>query len=93
MRAFQSFTRSCGLWKTIIASNIGGCREVVINGLNGILVKKNSIQLSNAIKRLIKNKNLLNKMSVNSRKKAIIEFDISKVIEKHLFVYKKVNNF
>ena len=32
-------------------------------------------------------------MSVNSRKKAIIEFDISKVIEKHLFVYKKVNNF
>ena len=82
---------ACG--KPIIASNIGGCREVVINGLNGILVKKNSIQLSNAIKRLIKNKNLLNKMSVNSRKKAIIEFDISKVIEKHLFVYKKVNNF
>ena len=79
---------ACG--KPIIASNIGGCREVVINGLNGILVKKkNSIQLSNAIKRLIKNKNLLNKMSVNSRKKAIIEFDISKVIEKHLFVYKK----
>ena len=33
---------ACG--KPIIASNIGGCREVVINGLNGILVKKfNSI--------------------------------------------------
>ena len=46
---------ACG--KPIIASNIGGCREVVINGLNGILVKKkNSIKLSNAIKRLIKTK-------------------------------------
>ena len=83
---------ACG--KPIIASNIGGCREVVINGLNGILVKKkNSIQLSNAIKKLIRNKKLLNQMSLNSRKKAIIEFDISKVIDKHLVEYKKVNKF
>ena len=29
---------ACG--KPIIASNIGGCREVVKNGFNGILVKK-----------------------------------------------------
>ena len=55
--------------------------------------KKNSIQLSNAIKKLIINKKLLNQMSLNSRKKAIIEFDISKVIDKHLIVYKKVNKF
>ena len=40
---------ACG--KPIIASNIGGCRDVVKNGFNGILVKKkNSIQLSRLLK-------------------------------------------
>ncbi len=82
---------ACG--KPIIASNIGGCREVVKNGFNGILVKKkNSIQLSKAIKKLTQNKKLLNQMSVNSRKKAILEFDISKVIDKHLKEYSRINN-
>ena len=81
---------SCG--KPIVASDIGGCREVVINGYNGLLVKKKSSkQLSKAIVKIISNKKILNKMSINSRKKAISEFDIAKVINTHIQVYKRVN--
>ena len=79
---------ACG--KPIIASNIGGCREVVINGYNGLLVKKkNSKDLTVKIKELASNKKLISKMSINSRKKAVLEFDIKKVIKKHIEIYNK----
>ena len=79
---------ACG--KPIIASNIGGCREVVINGYNGLLVKKkNAKDLAVKIKKLVTNKKLISKMSINSRKKAVLEFDIKKVIKKHIEIYNK----
>lgn len=79
---------ACG--KPLIASDIPGCRQVVKNNYNGLLIKnKNTKSLYEAIKLIIYNDTALKKMSKNSIFKARKEFDINSVIEKHLEIYLK----
>ena len=80
---------ACG--KPIIATNIAGCRVVVENNKNGILVKtKSSSSIVNAIKSILsKPKKTLN-MGKFSRNKAVKEFDVRDVVKKYLATYIKV---
>lgn len=58
----------------IIASNVGGIPEQVKDGYNGFLVEpSNPNQLSNKITYLLKNKDLIEKMGENGRKRIIEE--------------------
>ena len=71
--------------KPVIASNISGCRETVDDGINGFLVPpRDKIALADAMQRFL---NLTEdkrcEMGKNSRKKAEVTFDISRVIEKY----------
>lgn len=77
---------ACG--KPIIATNISGCREVVKQNKNGILIPpKNSFAIEKAIKNILQNKKKLKKMKKFSRYKALKEFDIKYVVKKHLNCY------
>ncbi len=80
---------ACG--KPIVATNISGCREVVKNNKNGILIPlKNATAIEKAIKKILSNNKKLRNMGNNSRKKALIEFDEKYVIKKHLECYQKI---
>ena len=70
------------LGKPIITTNVPGCRETVINNLNGYLVKERSLfSLMKAMVKLIKNDKHLITMSNESRKLAENKFDY-KIVNK-----------
>ena len=77
---------SCG--RPLIATDAPGCREVVRNGDNGILVPVRDAQsLAWAFRLLLENGTLRHSMGARSRERAIREFDrdhfISQVLELH----------
>ena len=82
---------ACG--KPIITTDHPGCRDAVINGVTGILVKPKDIKgLKIAIENLINQPELMRNMSIESRKLAIKKFNIKDVIKKHMEIYKSYIN-
>jgi len=74
---------ACG--KPVIASKIGGVPEVIKNGYNGILVDPfNDTEVEIAIRRLLSNPALAQKMGVNGRKRVEREFNIKIMAEETL---------
>ncbi len=64
------------LGKPIVASSVGGIIDLVENGDNGILVPpKDSDALEEAILKLIRNKNLAQKLGKNGKAKVYPEYD------------------
>ena len=64
----------------IVATNIRGCRQVVNDGVTGLLVPiRNSTELGDAITRLVNNESLRHKMGQAGFEKAKREFDERKV--------------
>jgi N,N'-diacetylbacillosaminyl-diphospho-undecaprenol alpha-1,3-N-acetylgalactosaminyltransferase len=72
----------------IVTTDVVGCRETVDQGISGFLVPPQNAQaLAETIEILILNPLLREKMGKAGREKAIREFDISTIIEKHFEVY------
>ncbi len=72
----------------LIATDVPGCREVVIHGVNGLLVPAHDAEaLANAIVCLIQDRELRAEMGVRGRKKVLAEFDEEVVIRETLAVY------
>lgn len=72
----------------IVTTDIRGCRQVVTNGVNGLLVPlKNIDKLKNALNTLIKDKKLREKMGQAGYKKARAEFDEGRVCQIVLDTY------
>lgn len=72
----------------IVTTDVVGCRETVEEGVNGFIVPpQNAKALAEAIEKLILNPELRGEMGENSRSKAVAEFDIAKIVTKHLEVY------
>ncbi len=75
----------------LVATDTVGCREVVIDGLNGFLVPiKDSKTLASAIEKLILNKSLRNIMGRESFKMATSKFSSSKINSLTLKVYNEL---
>jgi glycosyltransferase involved in cell wall biosynthesis len=80
---------ACG--RAIIAADVPGCREVVQNGYNGLLVPvKDSTALAAALQRLIQNPEERFQMGKNGRQLAVDEFSTRRVVAETLSVYNKV---
>ena len=72
---------SCGL--PVITTNVPGCRETVIDGLNGFVVKPHSADsLVFAMCHFIKNPSLVSSMGLASRSLALSWFDVNLVNHK-----------
>ena len=86
---------ACG--RPIITTNEPGCKDAVKDGITGLLIKsRDSKDLAYAIEKLIKNRGLLESMSLEGRKYAEESFDIKKVVDKHIDTYKyltKLKNY
>lgn len=77
---------ACG--RAIIATNVQGCREIVLDGQNGILISsQNPQELADAIQKLIKDPALRQKMGKVGRHIALSEFSSRKVISQTLALY------
>ncbi|MEM4640997.1 MAG: glycosyltransferase family 4 protein [Candidatus Pacearchaeota archaeon] len=77
---------SCGA--PIIASNVGGIRDLINNNTDGLLVKpKNSKEIAEKIMLLLHNKKLREKIGNNAQKKAKKEFNKEKHVNKILEIY------
>jgi len=72
--------------KPVIATNVPGCRETVIHGENGFLVKvKNSAALAGAMQRMIEmSPELRQEMGRKGRALALERFDEKRIIERYL---------
>ncbi len=78
----RSLMEACSCGKPIITTSIYGCKETVVDGVNGYLIEPKSVPaLVDAIKRYIElSREQRRQMSIESRKLAESRFDIKKVI-------------
>jgi len=77
--------------RPVIASNVGGLREVVIDKKTGFLVKKeNPEALAQALIYLLKNPERARKMGIDSRRRAQNIFSLSRYAKSFFEIYKKV---
>ena len=72
----KSLLEAAAIGRPIIATNVPGCREMVVKGENGILVEPyDADQLASAIESLVLDFDLCREMGNNSR--SIVESDLS----------------
>ena len=80
---------ACG--RPLVASDIPGCRQVVLDGQNGFLVPPNDpVALAQALKRLIGDATLRGRMGAESRRLVMQKFTHAQVHAATLEVYKSV---
>ncbi|MFC3883539.1 glycosyltransferase family 4 protein [Bacillus songklensis] len=89
----RSILEAMSMGKPIIATNIRGCREEVVDGENGFLVEKEDhFQLSEKLELLIKNEKIREQLGINSRRMAEKEFNEENVIKKQLQIFHHLLN-
>jgi len=78
---------ACG--RAVITTDVPGCRDAIEADETGLLVKvKESEPLAEAIEKLLEDKTLREQMGKAGRELAEKEFDIEKVIDTHLDIYR-----
>lgn len=78
--------QACGL--PVIASNIAGCREVIDDGLTGVLVPpRNPAKLADAMLRLCQDPNLADFISANAYRVFLKSFQFSVIGQQYLDLY------
>jgi len=74
--------------KPIITTDVPGCRELVVKGKTGFLVKPNSSKsLAEGLLKLIENKKKLKKFNKNYKSLNINKFDVKEVLNKTMKIY------
>ncbi|OHC01215.1 MAG: hypothetical protein A3H23_10030 [Planctomycetes bacterium RIFCSPLOWO2_12_FULL_40_19] len=77
--------------KPVIGCNVGGATEIIDNSINGILVPPDdSHALTDAILKLVRNKDLRQSLGNNGRRKVENIFSISKMVRNTLEIYQKI---
>lgn len=72
----------------IITCDSIGCRDTVKEGVNGFLVSpKSPEEVAEKLDMLLSDANLRKKMGKESRKMAEKEYDVAKVVSKHMIIY------
>jgi len=75
----------------VVASDAGGIREVVMDGVDGILVPpSDSISLANAIKRLYNNRELLSNIAMHGEMKVRKYFSAFSMAENYKSIYSRL---
>jgi glycosyltransferase involved in cell wall biosynthesis len=86
----RSLLEAAAMGKPLITTDVVGCREVVDDGINGMLVPvKDAQALAQAMVRLVEHPAMRERMGKAGREKMKREFDERIVIEKTLQVYQQ----
>lgn len=77
--------------RAIVTTDIPGCRDIVRDGENGLLIKPRDMQgLVGALRRLIENKELRVRMGERGRELVKAEFTIERVAAQSLEIYEEL---
>lgn len=87
----RTLLEAAAMGKAIVATDVPGCREAVIEGENGFLVPpQNAPALADAIERLLRDPELCARMGASGRQKMVREFDDEDVARRTSQVYESV---
>jgi glycosyltransferase involved in cell wall biosynthesis len=87
----KSLIEAAAAGRSIVTTDVPGCREVVRDGDDGLLVPAHDSQaLSEAIGKLIGDPQLRQRMGERSRLRAEAEFGLETIIAQTLAVYREV---
>ena len=68
--------------KPIVATNVGGVKDVVLDNVSGLISEKNDFnQFTENLIKLIENDNLRKKMSIEGRKHVLKKFNYNRLVE------------
>ncbi len=88
----KSLIEAAAIGRPIITTDWIGCRETVVDTLNGFLIPiKSPEQLAEKIALLVNNEAMRISMGKESRKIALAKFSIEEVINRHLKIYKELS--
>ena len=76
--------------KPVVATNVGGVAEVVINNKTGFVTQKNTEDLAKALEKLINSKALRTAQGKAAKAHATKAFSVEKMIKAHISLYKKI---
>jgi len=86
----SALLEACASGLPIITTDVPGCRDVVANRVNGLLVHPKDAQaLAEAIETLLADTKLRTEMGKAGRRLALEKFSLDKIIEQTLNVYQK----
>jgi N-acetyl-alpha-D-glucosaminyl L-malate synthase BshA len=75
----------------VIASNVGGLPEVVVHGETGFLLPVGDVEaMAEKALQLLEDEQLYRKMAQNGRDRAMSLFNVQRVLERYLDVYRQV---
>ena len=77
--------------KPVVATNVGGVAEVVLNNKTGFVTKKNTAELAKALEKLIASKALRTTQGKAAKAHATKAFSVEKMISAHVSLYKKLS--
>jgi glycosyltransferase involved in cell wall biosynthesis len=77
--------------KPVVATNVGGVSEVVLNNKTGFVAKKNTQDLAKALENLINSKALRTAQGKAAKAHATKAFSVKKMISAHVSLYKKLS--
>jgi glycosyltransferase involved in cell wall biosynthesis len=78
--------------KPVVATNVGGVSEVVLNNKTGFVTRKNAEDLAKALEKLINSKALRTVQGKAAKAHATKTFSVEKMIQSHVSLYKKLAN-
>ncbi|WP_269148234.1 glycosyltransferase [Planococcus antarcticus] len=84
----RSIIEAMAMGKPIIATDIRGCREEVVEGMNGLLCKvKDAKALADSLEVLIINEEKTKNFGIQSRRIFLEEFEEQKVLNRQLNIF------
>jgi glycosyltransferase involved in cell wall biosynthesis len=87
----KALIEACAMARPIVTTDVAGCRDVVTDGVNGLLVPaRNATALSEALARLVQDPELRQQMGKRARDIAVEKFDVNAVIDRTLALYENV---
>jgi len=77
--------------KPVVATNVGGVAEVILNNKTGFVTKKNTQELAKALEKLIASKALRTAQGKAAKAHATKAFSVEKMIKAHVSLYEKLS--
>lgn len=89
-----ALVEACMLERAIIATNVGGNPEIIIDEITGLLVEARNVpDLTRAMKRLINDSELTQRLSANARNQYVNKFSFNEIIKSEFIpLYEKNSN-
>ena len=88
----KALIEACAAARPIVTTDVPGCRDVVRDGFNGLLVKpRDAASLARALRQLIDDPGLRAQMGAAGRRRAEEEFDLATIVGATLALYREIS--